>query len=323
MGLLRFLLACAVVLGHAPGWGMPPDTISKGFILPYYAVQAFFVISGFYMALIHEKYSGHKMVFYVNRYSRLIVSYWIVATITFAASNYIDFPQYRGGGAPIIPLVANLTLFGADSVQFLNQVGWILVPQGWSLGTEIWFYLLVPFIAPRKRVILILLAASLLTRMLIVNSELPFFPWQQRFFPAELMFFLVGMLSFRFKNYLGRWAVIAAIFLTTFGGHWVSSYGVWISLTLAAVLFVLLPSVFAATKDSKADRLIGEFCYPIYLWHIFLGTFLTSAQISSNAWYLLFLTILFSIPLVFLVEKPMESWRQKRLMLHSSNSTTS
>ncbi len=321
MGLLRFLLACAVVLGHAPGWGMVPDIISKGFIPPYYAVQAFFVISGFYMALIHEKYAGHKMVFYINRYSRLIVSYWIVAAVTFAASQYIDFPQYRGG-APIIPLVANLTLFGADSIQFLNQVGWILVPQGWSLGTEIWFYLLVPFIAPRKRVILILLVASLLIRTVIVNSELPFFPWQQRFFPAELMFFLIGMLSFRFKNDLGRWVVIMGVLLVIFGGHWITRYGVWISLALAAVLFVILPSVFAATKDSKADRLIGEFCYPIYLWHVFLGTSLVSAQILSNAWYLLLLTILFSIPLVFLIEKPMENWRQKRLALHSSNSAT-
>ena len=193
MGLIRFLLACAVVLGHSPGWGITPDKFASGFIQPYYAVQAFFVISGFYMALIHEKYASKKWVFYVNRYSRLIVSYWIVALLTFSLSRYLEapFPQFKEG-TPIVPLIANLSLFGADTVQFLNQVGWILVPQGWSLGSELWFYLIVPFIATRTRTILLLLVASFCVRLAIVNSDLPFFPWQQRFFPAEIMFFLIG-----------------------------------------------------------------------------------------------------------------------------------
>src|SRR5271163_1338531 len=73
MGLIRILLASAVVMGHAG---------SRGFLPPYYAVQGFFLISGFYMALIHEKYAGIPLVFYLNRYSRLAVSYWIVAAVT-------------------------------------------------------------------------------------------------------------------------------------------------------------------------------------------------------------------------------------------------
>jgi hypothetical protein len=53
--------------------------------------------------------------------------------------------------------VANLTLSGAYRVQFLNQVAGYWFPKG-SLGTETKFYLIVPFIASRKPVILILLA---------------------------------------------------------------------------------------------------------------------------------------------------------------------
>jgi hypothetical protein len=58
VGIIRFLLAAAVVLGHAPGWGgvgLPP-IINP---LPhYFAVQAFFVISGFYMELLRKRYQS-------------------------------------------------------------------------------------------------------------------------------------------------------------------------------------------------------------------------------------------------------------------------
>jgi hypothetical protein len=46
-------------------------------------VQAFFVISGFYMELLRKKYAVvPTWIFYSNRYSRLIVSYWIVCAAT-------------------------------------------------------------------------------------------------------------------------------------------------------------------------------------------------------------------------------------------------
>jgi hypothetical protein len=43
------LLASAVVLGHAPGFGFQASggLLGTRFLAPYYAVQAFFVISGF------------------------------------------------------------------------------------------------------------------------------------------------------------------------------------------------------------------------------------------------------------------------------------
>jgi peptidoglycan/LPS O-acetylase OafA/YrhL len=75
MGLIRFLLAAGVVLGHARGWGgFPSVTYAEGFIVPYRAVQAFFILSGFYMSLTYPKYEGLIWKFYLNRYSRLIPS---------------------------------------------------------------------------------------------------------------------------------------------------------------------------------------------------------------------------------------------------------
>jgi peptidoglycan/LPS O-acetylase OafA/YrhL len=77
VGLLRLLLASAVVFGHGPGFAFQASVSPLGirFLQPYYAVQAFFVISGFYMSLIIiEKYRGSahwRSTFYINRYLRI------------------------------------------------------------------------------------------------------------------------------------------------------------------------------------------------------------------------------------------------------------
>lgn len=69
MGTLRFLLAISVYLVHSHDlWG------GIRFVKAGIAVEAFFIISGFYMALIlSEKYLGNTgyRLFYINRFLRL------------------------------------------------------------------------------------------------------------------------------------------------------------------------------------------------------------------------------------------------------------
>lgn len=313
MGIFRFLLAAAVVLGHAPGWGLLTGTT---FIAPYYAVQCFFVISGFYMGLIQERYAGKLWVFYTNRYSRLLVPYLIVAGATLALAPFPFWPAGYVPG-PLLGFV-NVSMIGLDTLQFFqecpgNCFHWI-IPQSWSLGTEICFYILVPFLGEMKtRTLCVLLAASVAIRFALAASNLPFFPWQQRFFPAELAFFLIGLLTYRIRLIkAGRFtALFAAVLLVSVSN--IHQLSVWISLGLAATLFLLIPPMFELTKTWTFDRIIGEFSYPVYLVHILLGEYVESAQRLWHGWYLLLLSILFSIPIVFCVERPMERWRQKRL----------
>lgn len=81
MGLLRFLLAFLVVYGHC---GSPFGGV--GFSAQN-AVQAFYMISGFYMTLVlREKYAGEGPAgiksFYLNRWFRLYPSYLAVLGLT-------------------------------------------------------------------------------------------------------------------------------------------------------------------------------------------------------------------------------------------------
>ena len=80
MGLIRLLLALAVVVGHS--WQIR----GLSFVTPSFAVSIFFAISGFYMALVlNSKYDvslrGSRL-FWSNRLLRLFPTYWIVFLLT-------------------------------------------------------------------------------------------------------------------------------------------------------------------------------------------------------------------------------------------------
>src|SRR5690349_4745024 len=74
MGLVRVALALAVVLSH-----LPPATFH--FISGGLAVQGFFIISGFYMALVLSGKYASAGIFYSNRLLRLMPGYFVMMVI--------------------------------------------------------------------------------------------------------------------------------------------------------------------------------------------------------------------------------------------------
>ena len=92
------------------------------------------------------------------------------------------------------------------------------VPQAWTIGMEIMFYLLVPFLVRLKNYFLIGLAiAAFLFRLLMYHKGYDFDPWTYRFFPFEFMFFIFGLLAFRFYQYLRIKALSSLIQNITYG----------------------------------------------------------------------------------------------------------
>jgi peptidoglycan/LPS O-acetylase OafA/YrhL len=337
VGIIRVLLAVAVVLGHDPGLAEHGPQVPFVRPLPgYFAVQAFYVISGFYMELLRKKYiSAPIWIFYSNRYSRLIVSYWVVLAgtvllivlmpgVSFPPANVLANFKSESAVEWALVVFSNLTMFGQDllSVLFSRTSDPLLIPQGWSLALELWFYLLVPLLwRASDRTLWGIVAASLALRLIIVSSSLPFWPWQQRFFPAEVMFFVLGMLSFRRSTEIlnivrsGQACLVIVSALIIFAG-WLRPVGfpwpepvamLWPnSILLGAIFYFTLPATFSLTSRSPIDRMIGEFSYPIYLVHITVLYFLELR-------FSILLCIFVSAPLVLLVERPLERWRNNRL----------
>ena len=231
MGLFRFLLAMwvACVHGGSP-FGAKMDHA-------YAAVQCFFIISGYYMALIlNEKYRGpgSTKTFYGNRFLRLFPAYWVTLFVTLV----FCWSAARWGGAyvgawkqlvtqgPDLSVAAkatlattNATVLGQVELLYLrwdaaaHQLVWshtflgsnpelwrfLFVPQAWSLELEVLFYLLAPFLVRHHLGVLVgCIAASFALRLwLCLGQGLNMDPWTYRFFPTEAGLFLLGSLAYR------------------------------------------------------------------------------------------------------------------------------
>lgn len=223
MGVLRFLLAFSVMWTHGGlAHGLSGDL----------CVTIFFVISGFYMAMVlSEKDSYNRLAtFYSQRMLRLFPTYWAVLVISLLAAILVTVNQ-RGWSAlltekeqqlhPILFvfwLFSHLFILGQDVFLFfgLDTIGnlkfesyltgaenplanFLLIPTAWSLSLEILFYLIVPLIVRRTTSLLVgLLLVSCGIRLVLayclsfVND-----PWATRFFPSEFAFFLLGILGYR------------------------------------------------------------------------------------------------------------------------------
>lgn len=231
MGLIRFLLAVAVVFVHCGHSGYLDMVGGK------LAVELFYIFSGFYMALIlNEKYVGLKMykVFITNRMLKLYPVYWAVAFFVVLFSIYIAFDthwhnwgslyQFHKYGHKMSVSVfaflisSNLGIFCQDIIMFLKmntsfdgfvftenfrqsspQLNrFLLIPQAWTVALELTFYLVAPFIA-RKNIVWILLLAilSLACKFTLASAGYVADPWSYRFFLSELHLFLLGILAYR------------------------------------------------------------------------------------------------------------------------------
>lgn len=359
MGLLRFLLAISVVLGHSS------SIFGFEFVGGVISVQSFYIISGFYMTLIlNEKYIGKSnsyKLFITNRLLRLYPIYWTVLLLTilyFTVDSiysggknlggfiyYYEYWNTMGLSSIIFLVFTNLFLFLQDAVMFfsLNTTtgqlyfttnfhnnppelyNFLMIPQAWTIGVEIAFYLIAPFIVRRKlKIIFPLILASLLLRIVLYYYfNLKNDPWTYRFFPTELVFFLLGVVSYHLYKKL-QTMEIKNLYLKLI---WIGVVAVTIFFNFLPIpgkkflylsgFFIVLPFIFLLTKNWKTDTYIGELSYPIYISHILVFTILKEQNIPTLGGIgltLVVFTIAFSILLNNVVAKRIEKIRQRRVV---------
>ena len=357
MGLIRLLLAISVVLSHSS------SIFGIDLVGGRVAVQSFYIISGFYMTLIlKEKYvgkNGSYKLFISNRLLRLFPVYWVVLILTIllalvipnvSSDSMYSFVNYYKiyfedlNFTTILFLgFTNIFLIFQDIVMYLGveeSTGalyltsnfretspelyhFIVVPQAWTIGIEITFYILAPFLVVRKlKYILTIIGVSILIRLFLIKNGLSYDPWSYRFFPTELVFFLLGTLGYHISKKVETLSLnkgflflpYACVLLFTFA---YSSLNInFKEFLFPLVFFIALPFIFELSKKWKKDRWIGELSYPVYISHIMVLMLIESYGISflNNMGLTLTLsTLLFSIFLNELVAKKVEIIRQKRV----------
>lgn len=217
--ILRGIAILFVLLFHlqAPGAG-------SGFL----GVDVFFVISGFLMSCL---YAPHGVAqFFARRARRILPAYFLTILATFAAAVIVTAP----------PELANVTTQALYATLLAPNLGYwaansyfskdIFTPllHLWSVGVEVQFYVLVPFIAlvaRRSRFVLLLAILASLTISFLAIGISP----KTAFFmlPFRLWEFLLGFAAAAWLTHNGQpvlraaplaWLAVAVLLAAPFLG---------------------------------------------------------------------------------------------------------
>lgn len=189
LGTFRLILALLVALSHVDFRvvGLNPGVI---------AVVCFYLISGYVMAgLIQRHYplSAAAPAFYLDRALRLLPQYTFYLVLTFGwqtlhplQTPFLAVPPVAGD------IFNNLLIVPLNYYMFNGSDRYTLIPPAWSLGAEIQFYLVAPFLLlwPKRMYVVGVFSLGIYLAALggFIHSE-----WfGYRLLPGVLLFFLLG-----------------------------------------------------------------------------------------------------------------------------------
>jgi len=360
VGIYRLLLAIAVVFTHSsPILGIKMVG-GLNAVQCFYIISGFYM-----SMVLNEKYTGRDTykLFITNRLLRLYPIYWAVLGIVIVTS-FIAFKSFHGYYAGLLDpyykyfirgnmswwtwgvlTFSNFALIGQDWLMFTgyHQTDGILmlshnyklfdpsinkflmIPQAWTLGVEITFYLIAPFIVRRPlKSVSWLLGATIILRILSYKFDLNYDPWSYRFFPLELMYFLLGNVAYRLYQKtrlmaIPRW-VYTVIFTVVIMGTLLYqeapvSWYYPLKYTYTALLVLAIPFLFEYTKNNKIDRWVGELSYPLYICHmLFVSAWTVKLfpDLGGHGVTVTAYSLILAIILNHAIAEPIEKIRQKR-----------
>jgi peptidoglycan/LPS O-acetylase OafA/YrhL len=345
MGTLRFLLAITVVLNHSLGnyFVGAENAVQIFFILSGFLISWIIVKNKyqskklFYINRFLRIYPIYLVVLFVQ-----IIVYFISKEQVLALSVIQASPFF----AKCLLVISNFTILFQDLTLFLSindsrlfftsdftksdilLTYGLLNPPAWSLSLEILFYIIAPFILKRPKAIFALFLLSILIRFFLINLGIGTKdPWTYRFFPSEISMFLLGSISYylfykyiRFdfsKLFIRYFTRITTVIIIMYCLSYDSLP--YSELSKSRVLFILiflsLPCLFIFQSSFNFDQYLGKISYPIYICHWSIITLLSNFSIIqdldpfSRTFVILTFTVLYSIVLFHIVDKPIDKLR--------------
>lgn len=305
LGSLRFMLALAVMVSHAPGHGL---SFNPGII----AVICFYFISGYLMQLSYQRFVRHSETpirdFYIDRILKLMPQYVLMVAISFIAISALGDSQWLwffNQQAGVLKVILNLLLLPANYIFEPLVINAMLphpiVPPAWSLATEAHFYLLLPiiFLLPVRGWLTLLLVVFTIQcgSILLPSGAYNANSFGYRYIFGVLTIFLFGYAYARRQNtifqrvYLALWTYF--LLLLVFGKQAeLFDQDVVYELawggTLAMPLLALVSQV-SLKRYRALDRYLGNLAYPLFICHM-LAFYLAETLLGLHYrdWWLYF-----------------------------------
>jgi peptidoglycan/LPS O-acetylase OafA/YrhL len=296
-------------------------------------------------------YVNRALRIYTPYWSALLLSIVLFLLMTGGAFDPVTSYGKAVEGGDVLFLawatISNMSLLGIDLLRYVVvEPDWsivfptflhatdggghelLFVPQAWTLAIELQFYLVAPLLVRLRLLWVVGLAAGFLIMRTIVFDHLRQQGLQlddTAIFPMMLGYFLLGALAYhgfrwwrdaKFPEPVKKWisavvwvAGLALIFngLALLQLRARGDYDLYF-IAIAAVL----PFAFYLTKDWKWDSRVGDYSYPIYVFHFVIASLVAGfGAVWQPGLWVLVITVATSTVFLRLVDAPVQRVRRR------------
>lgn len=309
MGSFRLALAVLVALSHA---GVRVAGYNPGVV----AVVGFFLLSGYVMtALIERNYRDSSRVglFYLDRLGRIYPQFALYLGVALLFALALGPAAVGAPKLDASTLLGNVLLVPLNFFQYGDLGQALLLAPAWSLGLEVLFYLVMPWLLickVRGAAFAVSIGVYALAFFGVLNAD----AWAYRLLPGTLFIFLLGsyMRTGGARVLVGTWAACLAALVC------IASLPLdraFMAEVLAGILLGV-PLVWALSRRrwGRLDATLGDVSYGLFLshWPLLMAARAlgwpidTAGQLAG--W--LALSALLAVASYHAVEKPLLAWRR-------------
>ena len=317
MGFYRLILAMLVVVSHVDGrfYGYNPGVV---------AVISFFILSGYVMSILIGKYYKQPSAipaFYLDRMARLFPQFLFYMALASICIYFLKTDSPFTNQLTLAKWLLNFFIL-PQGFYMLWADGALVIPQSWSLGLELTFYLLIPWIIIflSRRQIYGLAGASFLVFMAAYLGKIDSDFFGYRLLAGTLFMFLVGWSFFETDNSSKKFRmcvfVVATILLTAAylnKSLYLRPYNKEVLVGLLTGMVVV--GLIRNFKFSDMDEFFGNLSYGVFLNH-FIVIWIMQKFFSAkdfgiiNTSILLISSLILSLGSYLYVERPALRWRR-------------
>lgn len=337
-GIYRTVLALAVVVHHLLVFP----------VIGHYAVQGFFVLSGYLMTLImHNTYHYSPKgvaLFAINRFLRLFPTYWIIILFSLMLFYFVgesNSVEYRNSMYFPDSFSAWLQNFLMIYWNFFpGEVVPRISPATWALTIELFFYFLIAIGVSKNS--FITKAWVFISILYMIFTHVYELGYEYRYFAiiSGTLPFSLGALIYHHYGYLKKFILlyeskfislflIGAFFfnsvfgiLLVFSGNYkiLEFFSFYANIAINFAIVISLVQKNNSLIDKRIDKIIGDYSYPIYLMHwqvgLFVSMILWDAPIRDKSFegilsfgIAVFLCFIFSYFIIKVIDIPIERVR--------------